>query len=90
MALRSHVVETRLEWRTKPMYLSNEHSVALQLWMIVRVGVSMPRSRLPPLKRASSSRSACLGQVSGHVGRGHAVLDLRVSDGAVLLSEMQP
>lgn len=39
VALRSHVVETRLEWRTQPIYLSNEHSVALQFWMIVQVGV---------------------------------------------------
>lgn len=49
----------------------------------------MPRSRLPPfLKLFPSSRSACLCQVSRHVRR-HAVLDLGVSDGAVLLSEMQ-
>lgn len=39
VALRSHVVETRLEWHTQPIYLSNEHSVALQFWMIVQVGV---------------------------------------------------
>lgn len=38
VALRSHVVETRLEWHTQPIYLSNEHSVALQFWMIVQVG----------------------------------------------------
>lgn len=39
VALRSHVVETRLEWRTQPICLSNEHSVALQFWMIVQVGL---------------------------------------------------
>lgn len=39
VALRSHVVETRLEWHTQPIYLSNKHSVALQFWMIVHVGV---------------------------------------------------
>lgn len=50
----------------------------------------MPRSRLPPLKLLRSSGSACFCQVGGHVCRGHAVLDLCVSDGAVLLSEMQP
>lgn len=38
VALRSHVVETRLEWHTQPIYMSNEHSVALQFWMIVQVG----------------------------------------------------
>lgn len=47
----------------------------------------MPRSRLPPFPAAS----AHLRQVGGHVRRcRHAVLDLRVRDGAVLLSQMQP
>lgn len=50
----------------------------------------MPRSRWPLLKLLRSPGSACFRQVGGHVCRGHAVLDLRVGDGAVLLSEMQP
>lgn len=33
--------------------------------------------------------SACLGQVSGHVRRGHAILDLGVGDRTMLLSKMQ-
>lgn len=40
VALCSHVVETRLEWHTQPINLSNGHSVALQYWMIVQVGGS--------------------------------------------------
>lgn len=39
VALRSHVVETRLEWHTQPNLLSNEHSAVLQFWMIVQVGI---------------------------------------------------
>lgn len=39
MALRSHVVVTRLQWQPWPISLSNKHSVALQFWMIVQVWV---------------------------------------------------
>lgn len=90
VALRSHVVETRLQWHTQPIYLSNEHSVALQFWMIVQVGVFKCQGQDCLLKLFPSPSSACLCQVSGHVCRRHAVLDLGVSDGAVLLSKMQP
>lgn len=64
----------------------------------------MPRSRLPPFFFFSSfsfflkprpfrlpATSAHLRQVGGHVRRRrHAVLDLGVGDGAVLLSQVQP
>lgn len=91
VALRSHVVETRLEWHTQPIYLSNEHSVALQFWMIVQVGVYKCQGQdCLHQKLSPSFSSACLCQVSGHVCRGHTVLDLCVGDGAVLLSQMQP
>jgi len=51
----------------------------------------MPRSRLPPRRNQSSPCvSASLRQVGGHVRRRHAVLDLGVGDGAVLLPQMQP
>lgn len=45
-----------------------------------------PRNLLP----SPPPPSAGLCQVSGHVRRGHAVLDLGVGDGAVLLSKVQP
>lgn len=52
----------------------------------------MPRSRLPPVENSplSPPDSARRGQVGGHVARRHAVLDLCVGDGAVLLPQMQP
>lgn len=89
-ALRSHVVETRLEWRTQPIYSSNEHSVALQFWMIVQVGVFFFSNAKVRIASVDAPGSARLGQVGGHVGRGHAVLDLGVGDGAVFLPQVQP
>lgn len=60
--------------------------------MIVRVAfLSIPRSRLlPPNLLPLFPLLAGFGQVGGHIHRGHAVLDLGVGDGAVLLSKMQP
>lgn len=51
----------------------------------------MPRSRLPPVENSplSPPDSARRGRC-GHVARRHAVLDLGVGDGAVLLPQMQP
>lgn len=95
-------METRLEWHTQPIKLSNEHSVALQYWMIVQVGglffflyakvkiASFSFFEVTSLSLACHI-SAHLGQVSGHVRRRrHAILDLGVGDGAVLLSQVQP
>lgn len=42
------------------------------------------------MPRSEKKGSARLGQVRGHVGRGHPVLDLGVRDGAVFLAKVQP
>lgn len=66
--------------------MSDQHSVALQFQMIVRVG----------LRECCGLALVCLCACSADLGQiwqiccGHTVLDLGVGDGTVLLSQVQP
>lgn len=67
-------------------FLSDQHSVALQFQMIVRVGLRICCGL------ALGCLCACLaglGQIR-HICCGHTVLDLGVGNGTVLLSQVQP